>query len=270
MRDDRAAAAPARAFERAFFVFGLRRGGNHAIAEWLLGHFAPGETLYLHDAPIAPLEIRGDSLVYDRARDMRAMFSAGQTVCVIGYENANFLDFPLADNSRIAARSDLLVVLRDFPNMAASIARIARARPAFVYDYFLKDFPANWAFYARHFRDRTGELMYLSYNDWFSFPDYRQHLSLRLGLEFSDRGLNRVSAHGCGSSFDGRTMHGRAQEMHVLQRWADMWDDDLFMSLLLERDNLELNAEIFGHFPYHRQDVLLRRSRIQSGRALAT
>ena len=253
----------ARRFERAFFVFGLRRGGNHAIAEWLMGHFAPREIAYLYNAPLAPLAIRGDRLVYDQARDMGVLLAGGQTVCIIGYENTNFLDFPLADNSRIAARNDVLVVLRDFPNMAASIVRSARERPAFAYDYFLKDFPAKWAFYARHFRDRTRELVYLSYNDWFKYPDYRQRLSLRLGLEFSDRGLNRVARHGGGSSFDGRTMHGRAQAMNVLNRWAEMWDDDLFLSVLLEGDNLELNAEILGHFPYDRQDVMLRRNHVR-------
>jgi hypothetical protein len=143
--------------------------------------------------------------------------------------------------------------------MAASIARSARDRPDFVFEYRIRDFPAGWAQYARRFRERAGGFVYVSFNAWFSSQDYRQGLAERLGLPFSDRGLDTVSAIGGGSSFDGLSFKGRAQSMNVLERWKEMMDDDLFNFLLLAgAENLDLNAEIFGNFPTPRAEILER------------
>lgn len=258
-----------RHFERAFFVFGLRRGGNHAIAEWLKGHFKAEATLHLNDAKIGFFETRGSALRVDHAGYQDVPLIARRSVCLVGYENLDFLDFPFEHNARVAERSDLIVVLRDYPNMAASIAKSARDRPHFVYAYRLKDFPPSWSSYARHFRDRTRGFTYVSFNDWFGDLEYRRGLSNHLGLEFSDRGVNSVSAYGCGSSFDGTTLQGKAQSMQVLNRWREMMDDDLFRFLLLAvKDNLRLNDEIFGNFPHTREDLLARWRR-DSGEAIA-
>jgi len=244
-------------FERAFFVFGLRRGGNHAIAEWLKGHFGDGATLHLNSAEIEFFETRGSTLRVDRAGYQDVPLVARRSVCLVGYENLDFMNFPFEHNARVAERSDLIVVLRDYPNMAASIAKSARDRPHFVYANRLRDFPPNWASYARHFRNRTGGFAYLSFNDWFNDLEYRSGFSKQLGLELSDEGLNSVSDYGHGSSFDGTTMNGSAQLMEVLHRWREMMDDDLFCFLLLaEKENLRLNDEIFGNFPHSREDLL--------------
>ncbi|HET7463515.1 MAG TPA: hypothetical protein VFJ82_19840 [Longimicrobium sp.] len=250
---------PQRRFERALFVFGLRRAGNHALAEWLKGHFAEGDVLYLNSAEIAHFRTEGDTLAVDGADYAGVRLSGGESVLLVGYENLDFLDFPLAHNARVAARADLLVVLRDYPNMAASIARSARDRPEHVYRHRLRDFPEQWAAYARHFERRTGGFVYLSFNEWFSSLEYRRDLSARLGLAFSDRGKGAVSAHGLGSSFDGMAMDGAAASMDVLNRWRRMEGDDLFDFLLLAgADNLELNARLFGNFPLGRGEVQAR------------
>lgn len=265
-REPDAAPQLVRRFDRAFFIFGLRRGGNHAIAEWLKGHFGDGETLHLNSAEIGFFETDGAALRVDGADYRSVSLAGGESVLLVGYENLDFLDFPFEHNARVARRSDLVVVLRDYPNMAASIARSARERPSFVYHYRLKDLPPNWAAYARHMRERTGGFEYVKFNDWFSDAEYRRATAGRLGLEFSDRGLNVVSAYGGGSSFDGMTFDGTGQSLNVLERWREMLDDDLFNFLLLAgEENLELNEELFGNFPFSRQDVFARWSRIAGG-----
>jgi hypothetical protein len=201
---------PAQRFERAFFIFGLRRGGNHAIAEWLKGHFDDGKTLHLNSAELGFFETDSERLRVDSIYYQNVSLAGGAPVLLVGYENLNFLDFPFEHNSRVARRSDLVVVLRDYPNMAASIARSARERPSFVYTYRLKDLPLNWAIYARHMRERTGGFVYLKFNDWFSDAEYRRAMSEQLGLEFSERGLNVVSPYGGGARSTGWRWTGPA------------------------------------------------------------
>jgi hypothetical protein len=246
-------------FERAFFVFGVRRGGNHAIAEWLKGHFDERDVLHLNCAEAGLFQTRGQQLGVDHAYHSSVPLADHQSVLLVGYENLSFLDFPWEHNGRVARRSDLIVVLRDYVNMAASIARSARERPAFAYTFWLRDFPLDWAEYARHLRASTGGFCYIKFNDWFSDPEYRKSLSARLGLQFSDRGLNAVSAYGGGSSFTGAEMNGAGQAMNVLNRWEEMMGDDLFHFLLLAREeNLAFNDELFGNFPYSREELLAR------------
>jgi len=58
--------------------------------------------------------------------------------------------------------------------------------------------------------------------------------------------------------------------MNVLKRWAEVMGDDLFYFLpLAGTDNLALNQELFGNFPFTQQDVLAHCSRCQAGPASA-
>lgn len=261
MPEDSVAAAnpPGRRFERAFFLFGLRRGGNHALAEWLKAHFPAEEVLHVNDARLAAFSAAGEGIAFDDARHACVVPSGQQRVALVGYENVDFLQFPAVQNFQIARRCDWLVLLRDLPNMAASICRSARERPDFVWRQRLRDFPELWAMYARRFLAGSPSIRYVSFNRWFAEPEYRRELAAALKVEFTDRGLNAVSAEGGGSSFDGIAFQGRAQSMRVLERWPGWLDDSLFRALVLaERDNLRRNAELFGNFPHTFEELLVR------------
>lgn len=248
-----------RRFERAFFVFGLRRGGNHALAEWLKGHFEPDELLHLNNARLATFEERGEVIRFDDAEHAEVRPTPAQRILLVGYENTDFLQFPAAQNFKLARRNDWLVLLRDLPNMAASICRSARERPDFVWRHRLRDFPELWGMYARRFLAGSGGARYVSFNRWFEEPAYRRELAEGLKLDFTDRGLNAISALGGGSSFDGLDYAGRAQSMRVLARWPELLHDSLFRCLVLaERENLARNAELFGGFPFTFEELLGR------------
>lgn len=254
-----------RRFERAFFVFGLRRGGNHALAEWLKGHFAPEEVLHLNNARLGAFDGEARAIRFDDADYAHVVPTERQRVLLIGYENVDFLQFPAAQNFQIARRCDWLVLLRDLPNMAASICRSADERPDFVWRHRLRDFPELWAMYARRFLENKGGARYVSFNRWFAEPEYRRALAKALRVDFTDRGLNTIHPAGGGSSFDGLRLQGRAQSMGVLERWPELLDDSLFRCLLLaERDNLRRNAELFGNFPLTFEELLARKN-VQMG-----
>ncbi len=251
--------APQPVFDRAIFVFGLRRGANHAITEWLRGHFDDAEVRYLNSAEIALFETDGDLLTIDRDKYARMRLNPAERILLVGYENLDPVVFPLDHNAQMARRSDVVVVLRDYPNMAASIARQAREDPAFAYRYHIRDLLGLWKRYARYLENHSFGYTYISFNAWFSDPLVRHQVSRALGLRHSDSGLNNVSPYGQGSSFDGLRHDGRAQEMTVLNRWESMFDDSLFQFLLLaDEEALEVSQRLFGGFPYDRGELLAR------------
>lgn len=243
----RSAEAPvAPIFERAFFLFGLRRSGNHALCDWLAGHFAPEEVVYLNSADLAGYRNTGARFSVDFGKYRYLERAPDQRVLIIGYENIDPVLFPLARNARVARRAEALILLRDLPNMAASIARGAREMPAFAYRYRVRDFPDLWCRYARLHLAPPSPWRPVSYNSWVADAAYREALQDALGLPRSEVGRDRVSPYGGGSSFEGTAQDGEGSSMAVLARWEEMRDDPLFQFLILaEEEALALNAQLF-------------------------
>ncbi|MET8677097.1 hypothetical protein ABZW18_05725 [Streptomyces sp. NPDC004647] len=253
------APAPEPLFDRAIFIFGLRRGANHAISEWLRGHFDDSEVRYLNSAEISLFATNGNLLTVDRDKYTRMTIGSQERTLIVGYENLDPTTFPLHHNAHVAHRCDVVVVLRDFPNTAASIARQAQSDPAFAYRYRIRDLLDLWKRYAGYLKTSSFGYTYVAFNSWFSDAGERRRISQTLELQHSDHGLNRVSAYGQGSSFDGLHHDGRAQGMAVLNRWETMLDDRLFQFLLLaDEESLEINEQLFGGFPYDRATLLDR------------
>ncbi|MFG2328454.1 hypothetical protein ACGFMM_02395 [Streptomyces sp. NPDC048604] len=251
--------APEPLFDRAIFIFGLRRGANHAISEWVRGHFDESEVRYLNSAEISLFETDGRLLTVDRDTYTRMAIEPHERTLIVGYENLDPSTFPLHHNAQVAHRSDVVVVLRDFPNTAASIARQAQSDPAWAYRYRIRDLLDLWKRYAGYLEARSFGFTYVTFNAWFNDTAERRRISEALGLEHSDRGLNTVSSFGQGSSFDGLHHDGRAQDMAVLNRWKTMLDDRLFQFMLLaDEETLEINQRLFGDFPHDRAELLDR------------
>ncbi len=246
-------------FDRALFVFGVRRSGNHAVIEWLKGHFPADGVLFLNSAE--PAFFRHHSCGFAVDTDKYAVVSPApsQRTLIVSYENCEPTTFPFTHNQRIARQSHSLLVLRDYPNTAASIARSARDRPSFAYRFRIRDFPAIWCRYARLALAGSSLFRPILYNSWFTDQAHREALSRDLGLVPSDAGLERVSTIGGGSSFEGVSRDGSAQTMDVLDRWREMINDQLFLFLLLADDEaLPLSRALFGGEEPTREALLAR------------
>lgn len=246
-------------FDVAIFLFGLRRSGNHALVDWLKGHFRPEEVAFLNSADLAPFRLDGDTYSVDFGKYRNLRRRPGQRVLIVSYENLDPLLFPRSRNAGIAARSHGLILLRDLLNMAASIARSAREAPSFAYRYRLRDFPDLWCRYAHLHLAPPGGWKAISYNAWVENAAYRAHLQRSLGLPMIEVSRDHVSAIGGGSSFEGTSRDGEAAKMAVLRRWEEMQDDPMFQFLLLAEDEaLDLNERLFGMEAPGRQEWLAR------------
>jgi len=77
-----------------------------------------------------------------------------------------------------------------------------------------------------------------------------RQVSDRLGLHYSDQGLNEVLKFGPGSSFDGAQFDGRGPEMKVLERFTSLEHDVLYRSLFEDRELTTLSERYFGFNPW--------------------
>ena len=132
-----------------------------------------------------------------------------------------------------------IVLVRDIRNMMASRS-VHQMGPAD------EEVQRIWKQYASMALNPDSNVVVALYDKWFASEDYRYDLidtlnrKFEWGLVYSEEGLNRVSPIGCGSSFDGDTYDGRAQEMNVLRRHYQV------PPMLIPDDLLELNDKVFG------------------------
>ena len=74
----------------------------------------------------------------------------------------------------------------------------------------------------------------IAFNKFVSDRNFRRELADRVGRPFDDTGINEVYAAGGGSSFEGTSKHGHAQEMKINERW------------ILARENIEYRSLFQG------------------------
>jgi hypothetical protein len=99
--------------------------------------------------------------------------------------------------------------------------------------------------------------IFINFDEWFVNKQYRQLISEKMNIKFSDRGLNIVLPMGYGkkgSSFDKMTYMNKAQNMNVLNRWKKYYDNKIeFRDVLKSNKELKtLSKEIFGSFPWEK------------------
>lgn len=89
----------------------------------------------------------------------------------------------------------------------------------------------------------------INYNEWVVNKNYRdaflrEHFCRR---ENFDIGIDEVSTHAGGSSFDRLTYSGRAAKMDTNSRWRYFLENTFYRDLFADRELQYLSQEIFGH-----------------------
>ncbi len=230
---------------------GLRRSGNHAVIAWLAAQMA-GPVAWLNDVSpgsLGPRASRPKPLEVYRARHR-----AAPGWLLYGYEDvaptAAFATPRWHEHAVWGGTAEVfdVMILRDPLNLFAS--RLRWRGGALLRD--AADRARVVALWKAHAREALGDTregrhtpLTVLFDRWFADQAYRRDLSARLGLRFSDRGLQRVSHHGSGSSFDGQSFHGAAQQMRVLDRWRALVDEPAFRAMV-DDEVRALAARLFG------------------------
>ncbi len=261
-------------------VAGLRRSGNHAIINWIgkqcdgnrvfINCVKPNENPYRNEYESQRYlerdkrdkkhwgyggvdwwkkEKEGDFskkqiLIYSyEDQELERIFSAS-------YEKKH--DLYVGKSKR---RIDLIIIRDPFNLFSSRLHTKPRkdGRNFSMLQVYSKKYslPELWLEYAKECLNETShakaEKIFVNYNDWKSSIDYRKELAERIGIKFSDKGLNDVSVSGRGSSFDGTKFSGNAEQMDVMNRWKHSVDDEHYKKLFANEEIIVYSRKIFGH-----------------------
>lgn len=231
---------------RVLRAFGMRRSGNHAIADWILRNAASQSSVFLNNcaAGTSPLASFRSIEINRQLHPNRKVRADLATACapvgdgalvLISYEDlvpgkgkrAHSVSGDLPDS---AIDADL-IIYRGFLNWSASFLRKLQGNPGYgsarraavllraidSYSHMLSlvDIPG---------------IVAICYDDWLASPDYRAETLAALGLENRDNSIGQVRPYGGGSSFQKDVSD--ASELQADRRWQQMKDDPDYRDIL--------------------------------------
>ena len=222
---------------KAYYVFGIRRSGNHLISNWMCDISGEG-CGHIQNASVDFFSFLCD---YPPEYDNMDVF-------VVGIEEHPVNAFSTAYCLE-AEESQTVVILRDPYNLFAS-----RVKHYKIFDapYVNEDFVKfNWVDYAQAYLEGRSDVTFILYNKFVRDVEYRKDIAHQLGIKFSpaydkhsmDKVRKGISK---GSSFENRDTGG--SEMKIEERWKVYENDDRFKALFTDEIR-ELSQKIFGFAP---------------------
>jgi len=229
---------------RCLRLVGMRRSGNHAIANWLQRNSETSAALFLNNCRPGHDPLRSHNGVEVSGRHhggslQQAAAEAGEgALLLVSYEDTLHLRFEAAGNlsgpyDTGSFDADILIY-RSFLNWSASLLKKLQRNE----NYRSADRMAVMARALATYGDLLAEVAEagttgrhaICYDDWVSDEIYRARVLKDLGLPLRDNDLGAVQSYGGGSSF--QTDAAQAEELQIADRWPAMAPDPEYQTLL--------------------------------------
>jgi hypothetical protein len=251
----------------ALRAFGMRRSGNHAIADWITRNAPGGHSVFLNNckpgkSPLdsfASIEVDGEKQAVRRARGNLAgetMRLGDGALLLVSYEDLSPADF--GATRQVCGDFDAglfacdVLIYRSFLNWSASLIKKLQSNPGYG--------PLRRVAIMLNTADRYARMLELvdkapgngmvpiCYDRWFVDGAYRERVLGQLGLPVTDNAIGGVQSYGGGSSFQKDA--AAPEDLQTSERWRQMADDADFRAFLsIAAREVDLMAQVAAHFP---------------------
>ena len=210
-------------------ILGLRRSGNHAVINWILGHY-------------------DGAIHYNNCYIENNKITYGPKAIKVwpGPAKQKLYSFEDLTPEKLTEK---IIILRDpFNTFASRFQRLLQDRNNFYYTVD-KKMVNLWKNYA------TQNCLIINFNKWLKNLEYRKELSKNFGI-FTDKNKNYISEFTLGSSFDNYKFQGKAQEMNLENRWRIFRRDKFYRRLVLDDPELHYLSKIKCEFAPDEKSLL--------------
>lgn len=242
-------------------VAGIKRSGNHAVMNWILGHY-PG-TFYLHNCS---LQVNATQLIRPTSNRLHLADTHPEYIpvgkdsekglAIVSYED-NDPDKVFRPGREVhykeyfgADSYNHVLILRDPYNMTAS--RLYREYlPNHWVRYRILDgkheaLAELWKMYARLFLEKENDPNWLCvcFNRWFKDINYRKKLSAKINKPFTDVGYRGSTWRPGKTSFE----HGYecTENYKIEDRWRNYIAHSGYRKFIEDEEMEELSRQITG------------------------
>ncbi len=251
---------------RALRAFGMRRSGNHAIADWILRNVGGTGSVFFNNcvpgrSPLASfrtIEVnRERTSVKDARADLPGSCAdAGSAATML----VTYEDIPPVGRRGNAISADLeaafdadIIIYRGFLNWCASLLKklqrnqgYSRTQRAAI---VLKSVDAYTRMLDLVSQAKDLSLTPICYDEWFQSEAYRSRCLTSLGLNQIDNSTGEPQPYGGGSSFQPQA--AEAEALKTDRRFEEMMSEPDFRGILsiAARDE-DLREKLEQHFPH--------------------
>jgi len=230
-------------------LFGMRRSGNHAIADWLQRNAPSGRSAFLNNCkPVTDpfnsfrsIDVNGSSAPQRKAAaDLASVAGkAGDgALLLFSYEDSTPAEFSTDrkmsgpfDETLISAN---LIAYRSFLNWSASLLKKMQGNSNFGLlrrnAILLRAIDTYTRLLGLVEQASDLHLTCICYDRWVADQAYREALLTELQLPVRDNGLGQVQRYGGGSSFQQDV--AAPEQLQTTNRWPQMADDPEFQAVL--------------------------------------
>jgi hypothetical protein len=217
-------------------IYGIRRSGNHAVANWIMSHFKSG--CYINDANM-PVRTQSNHLpCYSKCK----LYNLDQNpeIIIIGIENKlnrnihkKYLNTIIkSDDSNIEINE--ICLIRNFSNLLASHLK---AWPDKTYH---ENMPQHWYQYIEFYL-LNNEINTIIYDHWLD-KNYRNDMANFLKFHNQEFGIDEISSYGGGSSFKETIVN----KDNLKNRWKSLIDNERFNKIMNTFPYWKEHIDIFG------------------------
>jgi hypothetical protein len=241
-------------------IFGLQRCGQHLIINWIIKQ-CKGKVLFVNNMKIDGGPLGGWRKMYYEDGVLKKLKSYDNLGAIdyyiYNYEDISFSDVPARPFFPAPCKFVQILVIRDLFNFMASRLKIMYTRKRgckikLTHLFGRKKILKYWIETAKEFLGETKKLknkIGINFNSFFLNKAYRKNIADKLGLDFTDEGLNEVTKFGGGSSFDSTKYDGQAQKMGVLKRYMEFEKDATYRNLVNHSIAARYSKKIFNFIP---------------------
>ncbi len=231
-----------------FRIIGDRRGGQHAIIQWMFSQFngaifRRNNAFHHHDV----FKLSG----YPDMKNFKSQSGSEENnfvATVVNYEDKTLKIVEDYGHDQYSKERYDIIILRDPYNLFSSKARAYRKWKKGVFDIELYNIlVGRWKEKARAVLNK--ESYFINYNKWFSDECYRRDILKWFPkgvFAFTDSHLNIIPDGWGKSSFTGREFKYEANKMNVLKRYEEMKDHPMVKLIIEDKEVGELSNKIFG------------------------
>lgn len=252
--------------KREMRVYSAIRFGHHGIINWIVHHFENNKVCYFDS-----LEPKQDTIYtkpnLKRYCKTRASYNSNSPTQPY-FDESNFKQLSMQDFIRMdkeclihsyqkmITRREVRDIHKQYNGKSEEVRDIVIIRDP--YNHLASKFVGK-KIISRYAKNQISHIkkfykealshkvlpngIVINYNQWVLSEEYRQSVSTKLCIKFSDVGLKVMAT--CGSSFDGMFYDGKADEMKVLNRWRNVCKKKWFGIVMADDELTQITKQLF-------------------------
>jgi hypothetical protein len=219
-------------------IYGLRRSGNHAIANWIMSHYPAG--CYLNDT-YNKIRTKSDWLPCYRNNCKQTDLENHPNIIIIGIENRldkrihkTYLQYLKSYYKLQYDINELeILLIRNIANLVASHLK------AWGEETYHEKISDEWK---NHFDFCiNNNIQQIVYDKWLDIS-YRNSIASTIGFINNDLGIEQIPHYGGGSSFKDK----KVNRDNLKNRWKTMLNNDRYLNIMKNFKYWNEYQEIFG------------------------